>query len=115
MKEMNYFKNNEVNFLQSKLEKIEIENSLLRKCSKLEKSKRFVSKNFIKSSPESSLGDKSGSELSKKLVAKSTLIFEKEYLLKGGNLPGSFPESNCKKVGLKVRFEDQLWTNESQQ
>lgn len=115
LKELCNFKNSEVNILQSKLERAEMENSLLRKCSTLDRSNRIASRNFIKSSPESSMGDKSGSELSKKLVSKGNLIFEKEYLGRTGQLPGSFPDSRCKTVGSPVQLEDDSRPGQSQQ
>ena len=91
-------KSNEIVLLQSKLEHLEKENSLLRNNNKCIQSKRIVSKNFIKSSPESSQCDKSGSELSKKFASKGNLIFEKEFLLRNEIAQSGLSEFRYKTV-----------------
>lgn len=59
---------------------------------------RFSPHNYLKSSPESSVGDKSESDLSKKFNTKNNLFLERETGNDGGNYSRSIPNSRYRHV-----------------
>lgn len=88
----------EVKTLKQRMKDIEREMEHLAKKNTQDKTEKHSSKNFIKSSPESSQGDKSGSELSKKFITKNHLFFERDSCLNNPNQTNLIPNARYKTV-----------------
>ena len=80
------------------MREIERELDHLLKKNNQDKIEKKSSKNFIKSSPESSQGDKSGSELSKKFITKNHLFFERDSCLNNPHQSNLIPNARYKPV-----------------
>ena len=102
MKDANNVLTKEVDIFRQNLEKIEKQLESGKKMKKCEKVEKNSAHNFIKSSPESSQADKSGSEVSKKFISKNNTKFDGDCLRLNGLPFISIPNSRYKIVNSLV-------------
>lgn len=77
--------------------------------------RRYSPKNYLKSSPDSSVGDKSESELSKKFASKNNIFFDRDMGSNDGSTQfRSIPNSRYKHVGSSAGQQERVQTGHPQ-